>query len=63
MQSYRCSRAYHLDLGLSTSADQLNSEAPVYHLGLYREKVSLNPVECACPLWNDRYMTELELYA
>jgi hypothetical protein len=22
------------------------SDAPVYHLGIYREKVSLQPVEC-----------------
>ncbi len=24
----------------------MNSDAPVYHLGIYREKVSLQPVEC-----------------
>lgn len=30
----------------SCTTDHGYSDAPVYHLGLYREKVSLQPVEC-----------------
>lgn len=29
------------------------SDAPVYHLGIYREKVTLQPVECECKADSD----------
>ncbi|VDB96961.1 unnamed protein product [Peniophora sp. CBMAI 1063] len=37
-------------LGMTDAVLSLFPEAPVYHLGLYREKVSLNPVEYYCKL-------------
>ncbi|KAI0033795.1 uracil phosphoribosyltransferase-domain-containing protein [Vararia minispora EC-137] len=37
-------------LGMTDAILSLFPEAPVYHLGLYREKVSLNPVEYYCKL-------------
>lgn len=46
--SWNCSRKAPPSLGEAAeiSLAVLDSDAPVYHLGIYREKVTLAPVEC-----------------